>query len=170
MTYFLANVRTDLPTSQGEAGVSRCLNCQFTSLFIEAGSKHNVKGSDAWNSLREIIRFLTRLLTVASQITLILNLSRSTGGPIFAMICFIDPIFKVMFTRDLRDKSGFCSTFEHDESSLAYLFIVCFGYIDNEDRNRMNALRALVGDKYRQDIISNNIGEWIIDGQFPNLL
>lgn len=63
-------------------------------------------------------------------------------------------------------------TFKNDESSLAlyHLFIVCFGYIDNEDRNRIGALRALVDDKYRQDIISNNIGEWIIDGQCLNLL
>jgi hypothetical protein len=130
-----------------------------------------VRGSDAWDSLRKIIRFLTGLLTIASQIALILNLSQSTGGPIFSIICFINPIVKVVFTRDLRDKGGSVHVFEpHDESSLYHLFIVSLGYIDNEDRNRMKALRALVGDKYRKDIISNNIGEWIIDGQYLNLL
>ena len=45
------------------------------------------------------------------------------------------------------------------------MFIVCFGYVDNEDRKRMFALRTLVDDEYRQDIISNNLGEWIINGQ-----
>ena len=58
-------------------------------------------------------------------------------------------------------------TFKHHECSI---FIVCFGYVDNEDRKRMNALRTLAGDKYRQDILSNNIGEWIINGQYLNLL
>ena len=48
----------------------------------------------------------------------------------------------------------------------AHLFIVCFGNIVNEDRKRMNALQALTGDEYRQDIISNNIREWIINGQY----
>ena len=61
-------------------------------------------------------------------------------------------------------------TFKYHESSLYHIFIVCFGYVDNEDRKRMNALRTLAGDKYRQDILSNNIGEWIISGQYLNLL
>ena len=127
-----------------------------------------MRASDAWKSFREIALFLTRLLTVASQIALILNLSRSIGGPIFAITCVINSIVSVIFTRDLRDKGAFCSTlsnFKH-QASLYHPFIVSFGYIDNEDRKRMNALRALsADDKYRQDIISNNIGEWIIDGQ-----
>ena len=29
----------------------------------------------------------------------------------------------------------------------------------------MDALQELSGDKYRQDIISNSIGEWIVNGQ-----
>ena len=56
-------------------------------------------------------------------------------------------------------------TFRHHECSLYHLFIVWFGYVDNEDRNRMDALEELTIDKYRQDIISNNIGEWIIKGR-----
>ena len=50
------------------------------------------------------------------------------------------------------------------------LFIVCFGYVDNEDRKRMDALRALACDEYRQEVISNNLGEWIINGQYLILL
>ena len=69
---------------------------------------HDVRGSDAWDSLTEI-NFLNRLLAVASQIALILNLSRSTGGPIFPIICFINTIVNVMFTRELWDKGAFCS-------------------------------------------------------------
>ena len=69
---------------------------------------HDVRGSDAWDSLTEI-NFLNRLLAVASQIALILNLSRSTGGPLFPVICFINTIVNVMFTRELWDKGAFCS-------------------------------------------------------------
>ena len=61
--------------------------------------------------------------------------------------------------------------FKHDYGGSSYhLSIVCFGYVDNEDRKRMDALRALAGDDYRQDIISNNIGEWIINGRYLILL
>ena len=142
------------------------------SLFIEAESKPSVRGTDAWDSLEQIFDFLTRLLSVASQITLILNLSRSTGGLTFAIICLIKPIFNAVFTRNLWDKGTFCSTlwhfwiFKHDGGSLYYLFTVWFAYVDNEDHNRKFALQALVGEKYRQDIISNNIGEWIVNGQY----
>jgi hypothetical protein len=34
----------------------------------------------------------------------------------------------------------------------------------------MDALQALVGGEYRQDIISNDIGEWILNGQYLILL
>jgi hypothetical protein len=51
-----------------------------------------------------------------------------------------------------------------------YLFIVCLAYVDNEDRKRMEALQTLAGDAYRQDIISNDIGEWIINGWYLILL
>ena len=142
-------------------------------LFIEAASKHDVKGSDAWDSLTQIIDFLTGLLTVTSQIALISNLSRSAGGPIFAIICLIKPIVNLVFTSDLWDKGAYIPhfrTFKHDDGSLYHLFIVWFGYVDNEDRKRMDALRALADDKYRQDILSNNLGEWIISGQYFILL
>jgi hypothetical protein len=69
-----------------------------------------MRGSDAWGSLTQIIRFLTELLTVASQIALIVNLSRSTGGPIFAITCFIKPIVETAFTRQLWTKRALCYT------------------------------------------------------------
>ena len=61
-------------------------------------------------------------------------------------------------------------TFKHNGGSLYHLFIVCYGYIDNEDRKRMNALRTFAGDGYRQDIISNKVGEEIINGRYHILL
>ena len=110
----------DLPTSQGKGGqaITPCFNYWCIPFFIEAGGKHGVRGSDAWDSLTQIIQFFTVLVTVASQIGLILNLSRSTGGPFFAIICFMKPIVDTMYARDLRDKGAFCSTFKYDEGSL----------------------------------------------------
>ena len=58
----------------------------------------------------------------------------------------------------------------HDDGSLYHLFVVFFGYIDNGDRKRMDALQAFVDDDFLQDIISNNIGEWIINGRYLILL
>ena len=128
-----------------------------------------MRGSDAWDSLTRILFFFTMIVTVASQIALILNLSRSTGGLIFAIICFMKPIVDTMYARNLWHNGAFCSTVKHEEGSL-YLFIVCLGYVDNEDHKRMDALRALAGDTYRQDILSNDIGEWIINGRYLILL
>ena len=75
------------------------------------------------------------------------------------------PIVDTMYARELWDKGVFFSTFKHDEGSL-YLFIVCLGYVDNDDYKRMDALRILTGEKYRQDIINDDIGEWIINGRY----
>ena len=97
------------------------------SLFIEAESKPSVRGTDAWDSLEQIFDFLTRLLSVASQITLILNLSRSTGGLTFAIICLIKPIFNAVFTRNLWDKVRsvpHCGTFEFSSTMVAH-YTIC---------------------------------------------
>ncbi|KAF8163821.1 P-loop containing nucleoside triphosphate hydrolase protein [Crassisporium funariophilum] len=99
-----ANLRVDLPTSQGEGGE-------------QAGA--------------------------ASQIALIAHLSRTTGGPFFALLCVTKPLFSAFFSRMLWDK-------------------VCFGYVDNQHHTRMKALEQLASDTYRQDIISSNLGEWIM--------
>ena len=69
----------------------------------------------------------------------------------------------------MRSVSHF-RTSKHNEGSLYHLSIVRFGYVDNEDRNRIDTLRTLADDEYRQDTISNDIGEWIINGQYPILL
>ena len=54
--------------------------------------------------------------------------------------------------------------FDH-EASLYRMFTVYFAYVDNEDYKRMYALRAFIDAEYRQDLISNDLGEWIMNGQ-----
>ena len=66
--------------------------------------------SDAWDSFTDIISFFARLLTITSEIALILTLSRSTGGPIFVILCLINPIVNLSFARELWDKGAFRSS------------------------------------------------------------
>jgi hypothetical protein len=62
------------------------------------------------------------------------------------------------------------SNFYGHGGSSYYIFAEFFAYVDNEDHKRMHALRALVDAEYRQDLISNNLGEWIINGQSHSAL
>ena len=133
-------------------------------MLIEAGSKQEVEAEDAWNSFTTVIAFLTHVLSAATQIALIVNVSRSTGGPFFAFLCLVKPIFNVVSSRNVWDMGTFSTThpaFFDPESSLFHMFAVCFAYVDNEDVRRMSALRAFTDAGYRQDLISNNL---IIDG------
>ncbi|KDR69213.1 hypothetical protein GALMADRAFT_256051 [Galerina marginata CBS 339.88] len=119
-----ANLRVDLPTSQ------------------EAGSKQEASGRQAWSALERILSFQTDLLRTISQIILITTLSRSTGGPLFALVCVSQPIFSVFFGRSLWDK-------------------VCFGFVNNKHYQKMKALQKLAGGTFRQDIISGGLSQWI---------
>lgn len=73
-------------------------------LSLEVASTPEGSASDAWQSLEDIIRFLTELLTVFSQLALIVHLSRHTGGPIFALLCISKPITSAVFAKYIWDK------------------------------------------------------------------
>ncbi|KDR69212.1 hypothetical protein GALMADRAFT_924742 [Galerina marginata CBS 339.88] len=122
----LARLRIDLPTSQ------------------EAGSTQEVNSTEAWEALEQIIDFLTDVLTASSQMVLIANLSRMTGGPVFAFLCVCKPIISTIFSRRLWNKA-------------------CFAYVDNDNHRRLKALEALSSGGYRQDIIGGNLSGWIVN-------
>ena len=130
--------------------------------------KEEVVAREAWNSFVTIIGFLTTLLTISTQMALIVELSWSTGGPFFLIICVIKPIFNIFLSRVLWDKGTFSVTvllFSITKLKVHYMTCsVCFGYVYNKDRTRMDALRDLTQLQYRQDLISNNLGEWILNG------
>ena len=132
--------------------------------------KQEITAKDAWRSFIDIIEFLTTLLAISTHIALIVKLSESSGGPFFPIICVIKPIFNIAFSRVLWDKSTFFTTAPPLPimKLKAYYIIssVCFVYVYNEDRRRMDALQGLTNLKYRQDLISNNMEEWILKGQF----
>ena len=41
---------------------------------------------------------------------------------------------------------------------------MCFGFIENLSYRRLTELEAFSNGNYRQDIISGNLGEWIVNG------
>ena len=136
-------------------------------MLIEAGSKQEVRAGEAWHSFTTVITFLKHVLSAATQIALIVNVSRSTGGPFFAFLCLVKPIFDFVSSRNVEHMGTLSTThpaFFDPEGSLYHMFAVCFAYVDNEDVRRMSALRTFTDAVYRQDLISNNLGEWIIYG------
>ncbi|KAH9484595.1 ATP-dependent lipid A-core flippase [Psilocybe cubensis] len=119
-----SNLRLDLPTSQAP------------------GNKQEATASQAWDCLQNIINFATMMLKSFSQLLLIFHISRSNGGPFFAILCASEPISSVLFSRSAWNQ-------------------VCFGFINNTYYQRMISLKKMVNDKYRQDIISGGLGQWI---------
>ncbi|KAJ3513132.1 hypothetical protein NLJ89_g3120 [Agrocybe chaxingu] len=120
-----AKLSKDLPTSQ------------------EASSSSDISAFQAWRAFADVISFFTEMFKTASQLALIVHLSRESGGPLFALLCIIKPIFSAMTFRAWWDK-------------------VCFGFASNEDYRRMMSLENLANGGFRQDIISHNLGAWII--------
>ncbi|KAF8194623.1 hypothetical protein BJ912DRAFT_1040726 [Pholiota molesta] len=112
-----AKLQVDIPTSQ------------------EIASTPEGSASDAWQSLEDIIRFLTELLTVFSQLALI--------AALFALLCISKPITSALFAKYIWHK-------------------VCFAFVDNKDYQRRKALEAFADGTYRQDIVANNLNGWIV--------
>lgn len=46
----------------------------------------------AWNAFDAIINFLADVLSTGSQLALILETSRTSGDPLFALSCLLKPI------------------------------------------------------------------------------
>ncbi|CAA7271172.1 unnamed protein product [Cyclocybe aegerita] len=124
-TFMKATLEKDLPTS------------------LEATSSSDISANDAWEAISNVISFFSELFKVASQLLLILHLSRTSGGLAFALLCVVKPVFSAMTYTTWLDK-------------------VCFAYASNTDYRRMMSLESLASDNYHQDIISHNLGAWII--------
>ncbi|KIM46798.1 hypothetical protein M413DRAFT_440368 [Hebeloma cylindrosporum] len=109
----------------------------------EATSEQKISASAAWEAIEEIVSFMTEVLTTGSQLALIVHLSRTTGGPTFAILCTSKPLISAAFNRTLWDK-------------------VCFGFVENLSHRRLKALEGFANGGYRQDIISGNLSDWIV--------
>ncbi|KAJ7069630.1 P-loop containing nucleoside triphosphate hydrolase protein [Mycena amicta] len=84
-------------------------------------------------------------LQVIAILTYILKLATLTQhGPIFVFLCVSRPLFRMTYRRALWQQP----------------FVV---EVDNDDYVRLKALKKLGNDEYRQDIISGDIGKYIIN-------
>lgn len=67
-------------------------------------SAQEISAKAAWDALEQIVLFMTELLTTSSQLVLIFHLSRTTGSPMFALLCIGKPLISATFARTLWDK------------------------------------------------------------------
>ncbi|KAG5636718.1 hypothetical protein H0H81_007085 [Sphagnurus paluster] len=118
----------------------------FTSL-IDPDSQPRITARDAWRALDAIVSFLGQIITSASQLTLIIHVSRSSGAA-FAFLCLMKPLLETCFSR----------------SAWSGKFLV---HLNNKHYQRMQALAALTADKYRQDYITGNLGPHILAAEMP---
>lgn len=96
-----AKLRFDLPTSQGKLHAhGPRLQAELT-VSIEPRSKLRVSASSAWRAFDNIASFFRAALTTASQLILIMETSRSSGDPLFALSCLVKPLLSAFRQRDI---------------------------------------------------------------------
>ncbi|KAF8886866.1 P-loop containing nucleoside triphosphate hydrolase protein [Gymnopilus junonius] len=110
----------------------------------DARSKQEATARQAWDALEGLMRFGTDLLRTGSQLLLIAHISRSTGGPLFSLVCLAQPLLSGFLRLSIWDK-------------------VSFGFADDPHYQRMKALEKLTTEEFRQDVISGALAPWIID-------
>jgi hypothetical protein len=97
----------DLPTSRGLHLLYFASWPIALTFSTEPGSKKQTTSREIWEAVDSMIRFFTQLLKTMSQLALIVHISRSAGGPLFALMCIVRPLFSALFTRALWDKSKY---------------------------------------------------------------
>ncbi|KAF7768394.1 hypothetical protein Agabi119p4_7637 [Agaricus bisporus var. burnettii] len=136
--------------------LQRQTTCHFQMRLMKAQLRHDLAQSNdptekpkvtagqAWRSFEGLLQFFTLAMNVVSQLTLVFHLSRSGGGPLFSSICLLQPIMSIFIGEGaVWDK-------------------VCIIRNNNKYHQRMGALVNLTEPKYREDVISNNLQEFII--------
>ena len=107
---------------------------------------------------------MTGILSTSSHIALIFNLSRSVGSPLFALACIAQPVITSLSSSSFWDKGmyfalSFPLAFFHGEIAA------WTAYVTNDFHKRISSLKSFAKiDAYRQDIISSNLGTWIMTG------
>ncbi|KAG5735006.1 Lipid A export ATP-binding/permease protein MsbA, partial [Termitomyces sp. T112] len=104
----------------------------------------HISSHDAWDAFETIISFFGEILTFLSQLTLIVHASRFSGGSVFALFCVARPLLKLLFAEDVWSK----------------MWVV---NLKHKDYERMGALSDLTTDIYRQDFITGNLKDHILN-------
>ncbi|KAJ7596694.1 P-loop containing nucleoside triphosphate hydrolase protein [Mycena floridula] len=109
----------------------------------EPQRKKQVNARDAYTAFEGLVEFCTDLLTTGSQLALIAESSRASGDPFFALVCLAKPIFCMLNRNGIWWKPHVVTS-------------------NNDAYQRMQALERLSSAQYRADVISGDIGKYIL--------
>ncbi|KAF9445376.1 P-loop containing nucleoside triphosphate hydrolase protein, partial [Macrolepiota fuliginosa MF-IS2] len=125
----------------------RILSAKLKRNLAQSGNtaeQINVSANQAWDAFQELLHFTSIGLNIISQLTLILHLSRrDSGGLLFPLLCILQPVLSTSTSKSLWN-------------------MICIVKKNNEDHLRMEALSGLAKFDYRQDVISNNLQQYIL--------
>lgn len=134
---------------------------------VDPAEQSKVTAGQAWDSFLGLLQFSSLILTVTSQFVLIIHLSRrDSGGPLFALICLLRPLISTLVGKDNVWNRGEDFPLRSTTSEIYPASIVCLVRDTSKDHQRMEALSALTKPEYREDVISNNLHNFIVEGTF----
>jgi len=73
--------------------------------MADPATKQDASAGEVWHSLETIMSFTTQMLRVVSQVAFLLNLSRTTGGPIFAFLAVLQPLVSTLSNQNFWNSS-----------------------------------------------------------------
>ena len=136
---------------------------------VENSNRSRSDPDEVWRSFREIVDLASEIFSTVTQLGFVLRLSRSDyGGPIFGALCISEPLLNLIGDRGLWSKGQYLSYYMGLTENQCLLlggsaYIV---YSDNVHYLRMRALHDLSTEKYRHDIISGNLADYITKGGY----
>ncbi|RXW25404.1 hypothetical protein EST38_g399 [Candolleomyces aberdarensis] len=111
---------------------------------LNAENKIEMSGDDAWSAFEDILEYCTSVIELLSQIFVIYSQARITGGLGFVLVCLMSPLYYELTSQRLWRK-------------------VCYAYVNNDAYLRIEALKSLASGKFREDILSNDLGAWVME-------
>jgi hypothetical protein len=154
---------TDLPTSTGLCTDNLC-EWELTRYeYLPETPEHEITPDAAWESLKKLLKMFEVVLELLSLVLVLSEVSRMTGGYVLVVVVLLHQIV----ARYLRPRLW--TLCEQDPAFLQHFWLMnphlaCFAYISNDGYKRAQALNKFTDGSFRLDIISNNLGNWIMDG------
>ncbi|KAG2004512.1 ATP-binding cassette transporter [Coprinopsis cinerea AmutBmut pab1-1] len=121
----------------------RVIRSQLGSDVYTARTIPAVEAFYAWDAFDHVNRHIVNMTRTISHIAVTLRNIQASFGPVFVAFCLGPPIINQMLGTSLFDKT-------------------CYLWIDNSVYLRTQALRALGGETYRQDVICGDLRDWIV--------
>ncbi|KAJ2917467.1 hypothetical protein MD484_g2900, partial [Candolleomyces efflorescens] len=123
----------------------------------------DLSGADAWSALESILDSSSSAIELLSHIFVIYSQARTTGGMSFVLVCFVDPIYSQLTYQCLWQKGTSSLSYVLPHIDLYELDPVCYAYVNNDAQLRLEALKDLASGGFREDVLSNDLGAWVID-------